>query len=574
MQSQWTLSRAYGIANLTVIHRLSDLESDSWPSPDRLPETMLWGLDVGRDWADKDFYRVLDVEPTSPPEAITKSYRTCMKIVHPDLNTQDPEIQATANKLAQAYAEAYEVLSNPARRSEYDRWRMQSGQRTQNQPPPAESRDPGRAERQAQEQEQARAQERERAEEQERAAQQAREEARARASEEKARRAAEEQARARERERAHEQARREALAQERQHAEERARARTAEQPASPGAGRTRQEAEARAWAFAMLQSDPEARAKAKARVGEPTAPVDVAITPKMARDGGIQSWNTPCEACEGSGDLDAKPSSLCPWCGGSGSQRVELEVPVGAAHGSVHESIQVAIGGARATARVRFIMDPPPPPTRWLPDPATKQPSRGTRLIVAALGLFCALALVAWGWNMTGTHAEAPQTQGDPSRAPSQSATPSQSAVLTYSRYGNDRFGFAVDVPIDWVADPESGSGDGVVHRSPDGLGELTVFGANNLDDDSVEAASEASQQAIIRDGGRITYAAAATAGDYFTISGYDADGDIFYTREWVGPGSSNTLTWTYPTDQKQKYDDLVNHVVESFTQGDLEFAH
>ena len=62
------------------------------------PTTRGWGLGVGRDWADKDFYRVLGVEPTSPPEEITKSYRTCMKIVHPDTNNQDPEIQATANR--------------------------------------------------------------------------------------------------------------------------------------------------------------------------------------------------------------------------------------------------------------------------------------------------------------------------------------------------------------------------------------------------------------------------------------------------------------------------------------------
>ena len=334
----------------------------------------------------------------------------------------------------------------------------------------------------------------------------------------------------------------------------------------------RQEAEARAWAFAMLQSDPEARAKAKARVGEPAEPIVVAITPKLARDGGTQAWNTPCEACEGSGELDAKPSSLCPWCGGSGSQRVELEVPFGVAHGSVHESVQVAIGGARATARVRFIMDPPPPPTRWLPDPTPPQRSHWLRVVVVAVGLICTLALVAWGWNMTGTRAEAPETQGDPSRAPSQSATPSQPPILTYSRYGNERFGFAVDVPFDWVADPESDSGDGIVHRSPDGQGALTVFGANNLDDDSVETASDASQQAIIRDGGQITYA--DESGDYFTISGYTADGHIFYTREWVGPGSSNTLTWTYPAEQKEQYDDLVNHVVESFAPGDLETPH
>ena len=155
------------------------------------------------------------------------------------------------------------------------------------------------------------------------------------------------------------------------------------------------------------------------------------------------------------------------------------------------------------------MLDPPPPAPRFLPEPAPAQTSRWVRVVVVTVGLIGALVLVAWGWGVARTTAEDPQTStGEPSVSPSPRATAnSPSPEMTYSRYDNERFGFAVDVPIDWVADPESGSGDGIVHRSPDGLGSLTVFGANNLDGDSVETASDTAQQAINDDEGDITYA-------------------------------------------------------------------
>ncbi len=62
----------------------------------------------------RNFYRVLHVQPEAPPEIITASYRSLMtKLrVHPDLGG-DHETAALVNQ-------AYSVLSDPGKRREYD----------------------------------------------------------------------------------------------------------------------------------------------------------------------------------------------------------------------------------------------------------------------------------------------------------------------------------------------------------------------------------------------------------------------------------------------------------------------
>lgn len=64
-----------------------------------------------------DYYEVLLVHPQAPPEIIRSSYRTLMQSlrVHPDLGG-DTRQAALIN-------EAYAVLSDPAKRAEYDRLR-------------------------------------------------------------------------------------------------------------------------------------------------------------------------------------------------------------------------------------------------------------------------------------------------------------------------------------------------------------------------------------------------------------------------------------------------------------------
>ena len=64
-----------------------------------------------------DFYEVLGIAKDANPEIIRKSYRKLAVKWHPDKN---PENQAEASEKFKLIAEAYEVLSDPEKKREYD----------------------------------------------------------------------------------------------------------------------------------------------------------------------------------------------------------------------------------------------------------------------------------------------------------------------------------------------------------------------------------------------------------------------------------------------------------------------
>lgn len=66
----------------------------------------------------RDYYEVLGVERTASPEDIKRAFRRLARQHHPDVNQDD----AQAEERFKEVAEAYEVLSNPERRQQYDRF--------------------------------------------------------------------------------------------------------------------------------------------------------------------------------------------------------------------------------------------------------------------------------------------------------------------------------------------------------------------------------------------------------------------------------------------------------------------
>ncbi len=66
----------------------------------------------------KDYYEILGVPRDASLEDIKKAYRRLAKQYHPDINKDDPQ----ANEKFKEINEAYEVLSDPQKRAQYDRF--------------------------------------------------------------------------------------------------------------------------------------------------------------------------------------------------------------------------------------------------------------------------------------------------------------------------------------------------------------------------------------------------------------------------------------------------------------------
>jgi DnaJ-class molecular chaperone len=71
----------------------------------------------------KDYYRTLGVAPDVTPQAIKDAYRKLAYQYHPDRN----QANARALEMMKAVNEAYAVLSDPAKRRQYDTLRRQFG---------------------------------------------------------------------------------------------------------------------------------------------------------------------------------------------------------------------------------------------------------------------------------------------------------------------------------------------------------------------------------------------------------------------------------------------------------------
>ena len=76
-----------------------------------------------KDWIEKDYYKALGVSKDASAAEIKKAFRALAKKHHPDSNENDPKSEAKFKDVS----EAYDVLSDDAKRKEYDEARSLFG---------------------------------------------------------------------------------------------------------------------------------------------------------------------------------------------------------------------------------------------------------------------------------------------------------------------------------------------------------------------------------------------------------------------------------------------------------------
>lgn len=139
--------------------------------------------------------------------------------------------------------------------------------------------------------------------------------------------------------------------------------------------------------------------------------------------------------------------------------------------------------------------------------------------------------------------------------ATSQTATSEQ---YNYMSYENARFGFIVQYPDTFKAGRAPDNGDGLGFSN--GEAEISAYGSFDVFEDNLQSNYEFATDDIV---GPI--ALQKRGDDYFIVSFVDANDNIVYQKSNLQAGVISTVRLTYPASQKEKYDELVNHVVDTF---------
>ncbi len=139
---------------------------------------------------------------------------------------------------------------------------------------------------------------------------------------------------------------------------------------------------------------------------------------------------------------------------------------------------------------------------------------------------------------------------------------------INYLKYGNARFGFSIDYPDFLTESTESMNGDGVTLTNLENTVCLKAYGLNNVLSQTTKDYFESNKESI---GVDISYEALF---DNSYILSWEENNLIYYQYTVVGTECFNAFCISYPKEEKEKFDEIVSTIYNSFETGDLTEVH
>ena len=138
-------------------------------------------------------------------------------------------------------------------------------------------------------------------------------------------------------------------------------------------------------------------------------------------------------------------------------------------------------------------------------------------------------------------------------------------AAEPYQTYFNSRFNYSIEYPANLlIPRGEAANGDGQIFASADGQAQMTIYGAHNVFDQTLqELFRNESQNAVdAKITKQVTYK--RMKNNWFVVSGYIGP-KIFYQKTFLSNDMLKSFYIEYPMSQRKLFDPLVEQMGRSF---------
>jgi len=137
--------------------------------------------------------------------------------------------------------------------------------------------------------------------------------------------------------------------------------------------------------------------------------------------------------------------------------------------------------------------------------------------------------------------------------------------VNKYANYHNQRFNYSIAYPKDILyPQGESDNGDGQKFLSKDADAILTVYGSNNVLNQTLADLYLEESKGGTYDSPKKVVTYKVLKNNWFVVSGYNS-GKIFYQKTILNKDQFKSFYFEYPASKKKIYDPITKHIASSF---------